>query len=430
MKAFKRIFAAATLLVTTGLASEVNAQVPLEDFFKNPEKVGYQISPDGKYFSYMAPYENRLNLFVQEIGSDKTTRITSETARNLAGSMWANGHRILYIKDTAGDENYQLYGVNVDGTEPKAYTAFPNVRTQIIDPLENIDSLVIIGLNKRNPQVFDPYRLNLNTGELTQLAENPGNIQGWMTDHDGKLRVALAIDNKMVYALTNIGRDKTALVLMDPATCEEKEVLYTNDKYDISGLGYSELKKKLTSVSCTGHKGIIRHYFDKDEEAIRTKLEQKLKGYDIGTTSQDKSENIRMIYAGSDRTYGTYYTYNVKEDKLTKVADAAPWIKEEEMVAMTPITYTSRDGLTIEGYLTLPKGYTMETAKKLPVVVNPHGGPWARDTWGYNPEVQFLATRGYAVLQMNFRGSTGYGRKFTELGYKQCRMTLPTVWNG
>lgn len=129
MKAFKRIFAAATLLVTTGLASEVNAQVPLEDFFKNPEKVGYQISPDGKYFSYMAPYENRLNLFVQEIGSDKTTRITSETARNLAGSMWANGHRILYIKDTAGDENYQLYGVNVDGTEPKAYTAFPNVRT-------------------------------------------------------------------------------------------------------------------------------------------------------------------------------------------------------------------------------------------------------------------------------------------------------------
>ena len=433
MKAFKRIFAAATLLVTTGLASEVNAQVPLEDFFKNPEKVGYQISPDGKYFSYMAPYENRLNLFVQEIGSDKTTRITSETARNLAGSMWANGHRILYIKDTAGDENYQLYGVNVDGTEPKAYTAFPNVRTQIIDPLENIDSLVIIGLNKRNPQVFDPYRLNLNTGELTQLntqilyretEEQPFRPVLTTNFKETVNFATFTPDNKMVYALTNIGRDKTALVLMDPATCEEKEVLYTNDKYDISGLGYSELKKKLTSVSCTGHKGIIRHYFDKDEEAIRTKLEQKLKGYDIGTTSQDKSENIRMIYAGSDRTYGTYYTYNVKEDKLTKVADAAPWIKEEEMVAMTPITYTSRDGLTIEGYLTLPKGYTMETAKKLPVVVNPHGGPWARDTWGYNPEVQFLAARGYAVLQMNFRGSTGYGRKFTELGYKQWGQTM------
>lgn len=114
----------------------------------------------------------------------------------------------------------------------------------------------------------------------------------------------------------------------------------------------------------------------------------------------------------------------MKEDKLTKVADVAPWIKEDEMVPMNPITYTSRDGLTIEGYLTLPKGYTMETAKNLPVVVNPHGGPWARDTWGYNPEVQFLAERGYAVLQMNFRGSTGYGRKFTELGYKQWGQTM------
>lgn len=453
--------AAATLVAATGFATKAHAQVSLEDFFRNPEKTGFQISPDGKYFSYMAPYENRLNLFVQEIGSDKATRITSETARSIAGSLWANGNRILYVKDTGGDENYQLYGVNLDGTDAKAYTAFPNVRTQIIDKLENIDSLVIVGLNKRNPQVFDPYRLNLNTGELSLLAENPGNIQGWMTDHEGKLRVALAIvdgvntqilyretedqpfrpvlttnfketvsfvsftpDNKMVYALTNIGRDKTALVLMDPATCEEKEVLYTNDKYDIAGVGYSEAKKKLVSVSCIGHKGNIRHFFDSDEEAIRARLEERLKGYDIGTTSEDRSENIRMIYAGSDRTYGTYYLYNVKEDQLTKVADLAPWIKEEEMSPMHPVTYTSRDGLTIEGYLTLPKGFTPETARNLPVVVNPHGGPWARDTWGYNPEVQFLASRGYAVLQMNFRASTGYGRRFTELGYKQWGQTM------
>lgn len=461
MKTFRHVLAAATLVAATGFATKAYAQVSLEDFFRNPEKTGFQISPDGKYFSYMAPYENRLNLFVQEIGSDKATRITSETARSIAGSLWANGNRILYMKDTGGDENYQLYGVNLDGTDAKAYTAFPNVRTQIIDKLENIDSLVIVGLNKRNPQVFDPYRLNLNTGELSLLAENPGNIQGWMTDHEGKLRVALAIvdgvntqilyreteeqpfrpvlttnfketvsfvsftpDNKMVYALTNIGRDKAALVLMDPATCEEKEVLYTNDKYDIAGVGYSEAKKKLVSVSCIGHKGNIRHFFDSDEEAIRARLEERLKGYDIGTTSEDRSENIRMIYAGSDRTYGTYYLYNVKEDQLTKVADLAPWIKEEEMSPMHPITYTSRDGLTIEGYLTLPKGFTPETARNLPVVVNPHGGPWARDTWGYNPEVQFLANRGYAVLQMNFRASTGYGRRFTELGYKQWGQTM------
>ena len=449
------------LMAGTYFTACAQTQIPLENFFKNPEKIDYQVSPDGTYFSFMAPYENRLNLFVQKIGSDTTIRITSETERDITASMWASNNRILFIKDTGGDENYQLYGVNIDGSDLKSYTNFPNVRTTIIDPLRKIDSLVIIGMNKRNPQVFDPYRLNLNTGELTLLAENPGNIQGWMTDHDGKLRVANAIvdgvnnqilyretedqpfqpvlttnfketvsfavftpDNKMVYALTNIGRDKTALVLMDPKTCEEKEVLYMNDKYDISDLNYSEKKNRLTVVACEGHKDMIRHYFDKEEEEIRKKLEAQLPGYNVGVTSMSKDENIRLIYAGNDRTYGTYYLYNVKENKLTKVADIAPWIKEEEMCAMNPITYTSRDGLTIEGYLTLPKGYTMENAKNLPVVVNPHGGPWIRDSWGYNPEVQFLASRGYAVLQMNFRASTGYGRKFTELGYKQWGQTM------
>ena len=461
MKNLRNILAVGLLMAGTYFTACAQTQIPLENFFKNPEKIDYQVSPDGTYFSFMAPYENRLNLFVQKIGSDTTIRITSETERDITASMWAGNNRILFIKDTGGDENYQLYGVNIDGTDLKSYTNFPNVRTTIIDPLRKIDSLVIIGMNKRNPQVFDPYRLNLNTGELTLLAENPGNIQGWMTDHDGKLRVANAIvdgvnnqilyretedqpfqpvlttnfketvsfavftpDNKMVYALTNIGRDKTALVLMDPKTCEEKEVLYMNDKYDISDLNYSEKKNRLTVVACEGHKDMIRHYFDKEEEEIRYSLEAQLPGYNVGVTSMSKDENIRMIYAGNDRTYGTYYLYNVKENKLTKVADIAPWIKEEEMCAMNPITYTSRDGLTIEGYLTLPKGYTMENAKNLPVVVNPHGGPWIRDSWGYNPEVQFLASRGYAVLQMNFRASTGYGRKFTELGYKQWGQTM------
>ena len=455
MKNLRNILAVGLLMAGTYFTACAQTQIPLENFFKNPEKIDYQVSPDGTYFSFMAPYENRLNLFVQKIGSDTTIRITSETERDITASMWAGNNRILFIKDTGGDENYQLYGVNIDGSDLKSYTNFPNVRTTIIDPLRKIDSLVIIGMNKRNPQVFDPYRLNLNTGELTLLAENPGNIQGWMTDHDGKLRVANAIvdgvnnqilyretenqpfqpvlttnfketvsfavftpDNKMVYALTNIGRDKTALVLMDPKTCEEKEVLYMNDKYDISDLNYSEKKNRLTVVACEGHKDMIRHYFDKDEEEIRKKLEAQLPGYNVGVTSMSKDENIRLIYAGNDRTYGTYYLYNVKENKLTKVADIAPWIKEEEMCAMNPITYTSCDGLTIEGYLTLPKGYTMENAKNLPVVVNPHGGR------GYNPEVQFLASRGYAVLQMNFRASTGYGRKFTELGYKQWGQTM------
>ena len=436
-------------------------KIPLEDFFKNSEKTSYSISPDGKYFSYMAPYENRMNIFVQAVGADSATRISQETERDIAGYFWANNDRILYLKDTGGDENFQLYGINLDGTDPQTYTAIPGVRTQIIDPLEEIDSLIIIGINQRNPQVFDPYRLNLETGKMTMLAENPGNIQAWMTDHDGKLRVAYAIvdgvntqilyreteqdaftpvlttsfkdevafetftpDNKLVYATSNLGRDKAALVIIDPATGQETEELYANNLYDVAGVGYSNAKKRITSTGYEGPKGIVRNFFDKEDEASFNKLQNQLQGYNISTTASNKDEDIKIIYAGNDKTRGTYYLYDVKADKLTKIADLAPWIKAEEMASMIPVSYPSRDSLTIEAYLTLPAGYTLENARNLPVIINPHGGPWARDSWGYNPEVQFLANRGYAVLQMNFRGSTGYGRKFKELSYKQWGQTM------
>ncbi len=430
--------------------------LPLEDFFRNAERAGYQLSPDGNYISYLAPYEDRMNVFVQRVGDEDAVRLTHETLRSVAGYMWADNNRILYVKDTGGDENYQLYGVCIDGSDERAYTDFPGVRTAIIDDLEEVPDEIMIGLNKRKPEVFDPYRLNLCTGELTLLAENPGNYQGWMTDHDGKLRSAIAIvdgvntqivyrdnededfrpvlttnfkegvsfleftpDNKNVYAGTNIGRDKSVLVLMNPATCEEIEVLYEHPVYDISNISYSRKRKKLLGVFCTGHKDPVRHYFDEDEAQIRERLQKHFPGKSFGTADTDKSEQKRLIYVGGDRTRGAYYHYDVALDKLTKLADVAPWIKEEDMVEMLPVSYTTRDALNIEAYLSLPQGCTLDTAKQLPVVVHPHGGPWARDSWGYSSEVQFLCNRGYAVLQMNYRGSTGYGRKFLEASYKQ-----------
>lgn len=438
-------------------------QIPLEDFFRNSERTGYQLSPDGSYISYMAPYKDRLNVFVRRVDEtdEHAIRITNETERSVAGYMWADNQRLLYMKDTAGDENYQLYGVHRDGSDDRAYTAFDGVRTSLIDDLEEQPGVVMIGMNKRNPEVFDPYRLNIETGELTLLAENPGNIQGWMTDHDGRLRVATAIvdgvntqilyrdtedepfkpvlttnfrdvvsfmeftpDNKEVYAATNLHRDKTILVRMNPATCEELEVLYENERYDIASISYSRKRKKLLSVYCTGHKEPVRHYFDAEEELLRQRIKAHFPNQRYGIADTDKAEANYLIYVGGDRTRGSYWHYNALTDEAKKIADLAPWIKSDEMNAMHPVCYTTRDGLQIEAYLTLPDGLTPDTAKQLPVVVNPHGGPWARDCWGYSSEVQFLSNRGYAVFQMNFRGSTGYGRHFLEASYKQWGLKM------
>ena len=438
-------------------------QIPLEDFFRNSERTGYQLSPDGSYISYMAPYKDRLNVFVRRVDEtdEHAIRITNETERSVAGYMWADNQRLLYMKDTAGDENYQLYGVHRDGSDDRAYTAFDGVRTSLIDDLEEQPGVVMIGMNKRNPEVFDPYRLNIETGELTLLAENPGNIQGWMTDHDGRLRVATAIvdgvntqilyrdtedepfkpvlttnfrdvvsfmeftpENKEVYAATNLHRDKTILVRMNPATCEELEVLYENERYDIASISYSRKRKKLLSVYCTGHKEPVRHYFDAEEEQLRQRIKAHFPNQRYGIADTDKAEENYLIYVGGDRTRGSYWHYNALTDEAKKIADLAPWIKSDEMNAMHPVCYTTRDGLQIEAYLTLPDGLTPDTAKQLPVVVNPHGGPWARDCWGYSSEVQFLSNRGYAVFQMNFRGSTGYGRHFLEASYKQWGLKM------
>ena len=445
------------------LLIHMTRQIPLEDFFRNSERTGYQLSPDGSYISYMAPYKDRLNVFVRRVDEtdEHAIRITNETERSVAGYMWADNQRLLYMKDTAGDENYQLYGVHRDGSDDRAYTAFDGVRTSLIDDLEEQQGVVMIGMNKRNPEVFDPYRLNIETGELTLLAENPGNIQGWMTDHDGRLRVATAIvdgvntqilyrdtedepfrpvlttnfrdvvsfmeftpDNKEVYAATNLHRDKTILVRMNPATCEELEVLYENERYDIASISYSRKRKKLLSVYCTGHKEPVRHYFDAEEEQLRQRIKAHFPNQRYGIADTDKAEENYLIYVGGDRTRGSYWHYNALTDEAKKIAELAPWIKSDEMNAMHPVCYTTRDGLQIEAYLTLPDGLTPDTAKQLPVVVNPHGGPWARDCWGYSSEVQFLSNRGYAVFQMNFRGSTGYGRHFLEASYKQWGLKM------
>lgn len=456
MKNFKLLIMLLMLAFTACIQPQKADPVPLEDFFKNPEKTAFQLSPSGDYFSYLAPFENRLNVFVQAVNGSDSIRITNETERDIAGYMWASNERLLYLKDTGGDENFQLYGVNLDGSEFKALTAFEGVRTQIIDELEDLPTEVIVGLNKRDARVFDPYRLNIETGELIMLAENPGNIVGWMTDHDGKLRVAIAsdgvnqtylyrnteaddfqpvislnfketldplmftFDNKLVYAKSNLGRDKEALVIYDLANAKEMEVIFETDEADVSGINYSKKDKKLLAVNYYTDKRQL-HFLDDETKTLFEKISALLPGVEVSFANMNKAEDKIMIRTYSDKTRGAYSLYDKASDELTPLAELSPWLDPENMCDMEPVQYTSRDGLTINGYLTVPKGVKR---KNLPVVINPHGGPWARDYWGFNPEVQFLANNGYAVLQMNFRGSTGYGRAFWEASFKQWGQSM------
>jgi len=425
--------------------------IPMEDFFRNPEKSSFQISPNGEHIAYMKPWKTRMNVHVVNVKSNNETRLTSSEERGVYGFGWLGNDRIGYVKDDGGNENMHFYAVNIDGSNEIDLTPYDNVQARIIDDLEDDPNHVIIGLNKRNPQIHDPFRVNINTGESEMIAENPGNISSWVTDHDGRLRMAttsdgvntsllyrdtekddfkpilttdfkvnvsplfFTFDNKNVYVASNRDRDKTAIYEFDISKAKEQELIFEHDEVDVSGLMYSKKRKVLTGVNFTVSKG-DKVFFDDWRRDIQNKLESQLPGYEVGITSFSKDETKAVVVSYSDKSRGTYYYYDVENDKLTELAKISPWLEEEHMAEMKPVKYKSRDGFNIHGYLTLPVG---SDGKNLPVVVNPHGGPWARDTWGYRSEIQFLANRGFAVFQMNFRGSTGYGREFWEISFKQ-----------
>ncbi|MBW2187640.1 MAG: S9 family peptidase, partial [Deltaproteobacteria bacterium] len=377
--------------------------------------------------------------------------VTDSTSRDIAHYFWANNHRIVYLKDHAGDENFHLFAVNTDGANRKELTPFAGVRVHIVDDLEDVEDEMLISMNQDDPRAFDVYRININTGALAMVAKNTGNIEGWLTDNNGQLRVAtrtdgvnqsllyreteskpfrsivttnfqesltplfFTYDNRFIYLASNLGRDKTAIYKYDIANNVFMDLIYEHDDVDVTRLLRSKKRKVITGVTFTTDKRHY-HFFDQQRQQFQLDLEAHLAGYEVIISSQSRDETRLIVRTYSDKSLGAYYFYDVTTKVFTKLADVSPWLNEDEMCAQKPISYVSRDGLTIHGYLTLPKGGKL---KQIPVVINPHGGPWTRDHWGFNPEVQFLANRGYAVLQMNFRGSTGYGKKFWQAGFKK-----------
>ncbi|MDD4836101.1 MAG: S9 family peptidase [Dethiosulfovibrio sp.] len=455
MKATIAMFVASAMtimLASPSLAEGKRApELPLEDFFRLPTKTAYRLSPDGTHYAFLQPWEDRLNIHVAKIG-EEAKRITSSTERDIRAYAWVNDDSLVYLQDKGGDENYHVYALKKDGSGILDLTPFEGVRAGILDDLEDDEDHILVEMNRRNPQIFDVYKVNIHNGNMEMVAENPGTVGGWMTDHDGVIRIAYAMDglkrtilyrekasedfspifstdftdsvipvgftadNSKLYVLSNLDRNTKALYLFDPAKRSFVEMLYERDDVDLSGIMWSRERKKLLGVTYYTDKN-QRHFFDDQTRNLFSRLEARFPGYSVGISSMSKDERKMIVAIASDRMPGRLYYHDLdRPEEFDLVADLYPWIDENQMAHMKPISYVTDDGLTIHGYLTLPVGVP---AKDLPVVVNPHGGPEVRDTWGYSPEVQFLANRGMAVLQVNYRISTGYGKDFWMAGFKQ-----------
>jgi dipeptidyl aminopeptidase/acylaminoacyl peptidase len=425
--------------------------IPMKDFFRHSEQSSYSLSPDGEHLAFLQPHGDRLNIFVKNIESDRSWRVTEAVQRDIHHYYWAGNRHLVYLQDRLGDENWHIWAVNLTGDKPRDLTPFDGVRAMIVDDLKNIDGEIIISMNRRDRQVFDLYRLNLDSGELEMIAENPGDISYWMTDHQGRLRLAVATDgvqtsilyragenepfnkvlttsfrerikpllftadNSRVYVSSNLGRDRAAIFIWNPRSGEHEELIFEHDEVDAQSVTYSQARGALTGVVYTTDRKQY-HFFDGQREALQRVLEEKLPDRDVFVIDFSRDEKRCLVRTVADRSHGSYYYYDSETDHLKLLVELSPWLDQKQLSPMRPISYRSRDGLLIRGYLTLPLGVD-ET--DLPVVVHPHGGPWTRNIWGFDPEVQFLANRGYAVLQMNFRGSTGYGREFWEAGFKE-----------
>jgi len=435
-----------------------------ELFFGDPEIVGAQISPDGKFIAFIKPFKGTRNVWVKRTDEsfDKAKPITADTTRPIPGYFWSrDGKYVLFVQDKAGDENYLVYAVDPNGT-PAAGQSVPaarnltdvkGVRAEIYALPRTDPDVIYIGLNDRDQAWHDLYKVKISTGERTLIRKNTERIVGWTFDLKDQLRLAsrvtdngdteiLRVDDKgftkvyscnvfescgadryhkdgqRVYFETNKGPgiDLTQLELFDPAT--GKEELVESDplkRVDFGSAVFSDVTDDLVATTYTDDR--TRSYFkEKSYETDYNLLKKQFPGMDIDVASSTKDERLWLVDVGSDTDPGDTYLFDRSTKKLTLQYHIRETLNRDYLAPMKAIRYKSSDGLEIPAYLTLPKG---AEAKNLPLVAFPHGGPWARDTWGYDAFAQFWANRGYAVLQPNFRGSTGYGKKFIDAGNKQ-----------
>ncbi len=448
------------LVVLVGLGyAQMPPLIDRELFFGDPEISGAQISPDGNYISFLKPFHGVRNIWVKERAAkfENAKPITADTSRPISGYFWSfDSKYVLYVQDKGGDENYRIYAVDPKGEGTpvpvaRDLTPMEKVRATIIAVPRPTPNEIIIGLNDRRADLHDVYRLNLTTGEKTLVRKNDQNVAGWLTDLKGDLRLGIRLtpdggteilrvdpdtlisiysvnpeescspvrftpDGKEFYLETNKNRDRVELELFDLAT--GKTTLIDTDpkkEVDLSQEVFSDVTNELLATVYVGDRQRV-YPKEKRFAADWAALTRALPPGEINLGSTTADETLFVVAFSSDVDPGSRYLYNRKTHKAELLYRSRPTLPSSQLAPMKPVRYKSKDGLVIPAYLVTPKGVP---AKNLPAVMLIHGGPWGRETWRYNAEAQFYANRGYAVLIPNFRGSTGYGKKFLNAGNKQ-----------
>jgi len=444
------------LVLTT--AAGLPRLIPLEVLFGNPYKFAPRLSPDGTQMTYIAPYEGVVNIWIKTVGEDDDRPLTQDTGRGIFRHYWVkNGEYILYIQDFDGDENYHVYRVEVATGEVTDLTPFEGARCQISHITYDYPDEVVLGTNQRNPEVYDYYILNVVTGEMTLLQENPGevlyydldwerrpraysrptpdggeeffhrrttadeweHIFSWAASDVYKRQIYFTPDNSGLYLADSRDSNTVRLVELNLET-GERIVLAEDPNYDIhyghgtSGFLFDPVTHELEAVA---------FYRETLEwvplvEDVRADIEFLNHAFigDYYFSDRSTDDRVWLLTAYFDSRSSAAYVYYRDEKRLERIFDIRPELAEYTLASMIPLTYEARDGVDIHGYLTLPPGVL---PRDLPLVLDVHGGPWSRDMWGYQGEVQWLVNRGYAVLQVNFRGSEGYGKEFLHLGDKE-----------
>lgn len=429
------------------------ALIPIENFFSTPEKSHFQVAPNGKYIAYLEKSERGQNIFLKDLSNEKLSKqLTTFEDQKVSSFYWGSNEELIFSIDDIQTHTVQLYVVDVKTASVRNILPTTKGKMRWISPSKINDRSIIVALNERDSTFFDVYKISLTGKPKEMIIRNPGNMIQWYTAGSGDIHLAWTSDSieesllyrphvnapfkeverndftesivplgyvksstTLIYALSNINRDKYALVEYNVAEGKEVRKLYEHPQVDLEASGYSvQLQEMLYSAYITDKEEKI--FFNAKVEKLYAAIADELEGFQFKVIDRDSALTKIVIRTYTDVNPGAIYYYDVADKELHKLADNYPKLQNYKLATMEPIAYQSRDGQTIHGYLTFP---VSGARKNLPVIVMPHDGPHRRDVWGFQPNVQFLANRGYAVFQMNYRGSVGYGKMFWSAGFKQ-----------